>query len=257
MARDALKRAKEEILSNAPERLKFAALELRMAMESLTYDRAQSYKEEIHPDEYDTWQPRKLLQLLLEIDPSADKDSSISYGVEDEPGKEAKHMQSLGKEKVLNLGTIKRHYDALGAYLHIPTLKQIDEGATHNLIKLRKRCEQIAEELESTLASSIWNINFGNFAEIACMRCNSPIRKRLPSGVPRTNATCFQCNATYTISEAEPGKTLWHPLRKEVICASDDCKCKFFIWDGDLKPYSQVRCPNCGKTHFIDLCIHT
>ena len=84
-----------------------------MAMESITYERAKTYSAEIPPDEYATWQPRKIVQLLLEIDPNADKDSSLSYAIEDEFGKLGKNVSGLGTEKVLSLAAIKKHYDAL------------------------------------------------------------------------------------------------------------------------------------------------
>ena len=51
-----------------------------MAMEALTYDRALAYKDEFPPDEYETWQPIKVMSVLLEIDPTTDKNSSISFG---------------------------------------------------------------------------------------------------------------------------------------------------------------------------------
>lgn len=53
-----------------------------MAMEALTYDRAASYKDEFPPDEYETWQPRKVMSVLLEIDPMADKDSVLAFAIE-------------------------------------------------------------------------------------------------------------------------------------------------------------------------------
>jgi hypothetical protein len=43
MARQALRRAQAEMSSSDPERLEYAALELRKAMEAVIYDRAQLY----------------------------------------------------------------------------------------------------------------------------------------------------------------------------------------------------------------------
>lgn len=43
-ARKYLKRCEEELMTGENERLKYAVLELRMAMEALTYDRALAYK---------------------------------------------------------------------------------------------------------------------------------------------------------------------------------------------------------------------
>ena len=127
---EALDRAKHELESNDPGRLKYAALELRMAMEALTYDRAQAYADEIPPTEYDTWQPRKLLMLLLEIDPYADGDSIVHMGIEEEYGKPAKEMKPVGAEEVLNLSVLRRFYDALSARLHVPTPRQLQKPQT-------------------------------------------------------------------------------------------------------------------------------
>jgi hypothetical protein len=65
-ARKALNRARSELESGDDARLKYAALELRLAMEAITYDRARTYRNEMPPQEYDTWQPRKLMQLLID-----------------------------------------------------------------------------------------------------------------------------------------------------------------------------------------------
>ena len=39
IAKKAVKKAKEELASNDDERIKYAVLELRLAMEAITYDR--------------------------------------------------------------------------------------------------------------------------------------------------------------------------------------------------------------------------
>jgi hypothetical protein len=50
MAREALARAKTELEANSPHRLRYACLELRDAMEALTYDRALAFRDEIPPE---------------------------------------------------------------------------------------------------------------------------------------------------------------------------------------------------------------
>jgi len=106
-ARAALKRARAELALGDNERIRYAALELREAMEALTYDRASAYSKELPSSAYDTWQPRRVMELLLEIDPNADKDSTLAVGLEETPGVSAPVMHSLGAEKVLNLGQLR------------------------------------------------------------------------------------------------------------------------------------------------------
>jgi hypothetical protein len=72
---------------------------------------------------------RRLLSALTEL---------VNSG---EPGE----VRLTGTERILNLATIKKHYDALGYYVHLQTLEQIEEGPQKDAPdKLRTRCELIA-----------------------------------------------------------------------------------------------------------------
>lgn len=95
-----------------------AALRLRMAMEALTYERAAIYDDDLGPEQMKTWQPKRLMDRMLEIDPQADKAAMLSFGIEPSYGETPEKMTLLGTEHVLNLATLKKHYDALGSYLH-------------------------------------------------------------------------------------------------------------------------------------------
>jgi hypothetical protein len=86
LARDSLARAKEELAANNPHRLRYAALELRDAAEALTYDRALAFADDIPPEEYNTWQPRKLMRVLVEIDPSINITKTISVDTQEQHG---------------------------------------------------------------------------------------------------------------------------------------------------------------------------
>jgi len=153
LAQKHLKNAKDELDTNDEQCLKYAALELRMAMEAITYDRALSYKDEFPPNEYETWQPRKVMLVLLDIDPMADKDSSLAIGIEEQYGGPAPKINSLGSEKVLGMSMLKKNYDALGSYLHLQSMKQARVGAILDLNKVRTRCEEIAVFISRVLSS--------------------------------------------------------------------------------------------------------
>ena len=65
---------------------------------------ALAYEDEFPPAEYEAWQPRKVMAILLEIDPNADKDSSLAFGIEPALGVTPDEMQSLGTETRLKYG---------------------------------------------------------------------------------------------------------------------------------------------------------
>ncbi|MCG2741234.1 MAG: hypothetical protein L6300_13520 [Syntrophaceae bacterium] len=252
LARIHLKSAKDELGTKSDQRLKYSALELRMAMEALTYDRALAYKDEFPPDEYETWQPRKVMSVLLEIDPRADKDSSLAIGIEEQYGVPAPKMNSLGSEKVLCMSVLRKHYDALGSYLHVQSMRQVRDGAILDFNRMRARCEEIASFVALVLSSPIFNVTLGSFANSKCVECESPIRKRIPAGQREVLAECHQCKATYTITDEGEGGVKWTPHQQEVECANTNCHQKIVVWHHELEVGRHWKCKNCnGENTFV------
>lgn len=251
-ARKYLKRSKVELAIGEDERLPYAALELRMAMEALTYDRALSYKDEFPPEEYETWQPIKVMSVLVDIDPTADMGSSIAAGLEEVPGIPASVMTSMGSEKVLNMATLKKHYSALGSHLHVQSMKQVRSGKPQDFAGMRSRCEEIVVFMEEVLSSPVWNITLGNFSTLACMECETPIRKRLHHGQREVHAKCYKCPASYTLVEKENGQAEWNPHKNQVKCEDSNCEEKISIWKNEMEIMKYWICPACkGRNTFV------
>jgi len=252
LAKKHLKSAEDEIKSNSDLRLIYAALELRMAMEAITYDRALSYKDEFPPDEYKTWQPKKVMLILLEIEPTADLDCSLAIGKE-HGGDKAPEMTNLGTEKVLNMKVLKNHYDAIGNYLHMPSIKQINSGYIPDLKKLRLRCEEVSTFISQVINSPIFNINFGNFSRNNCFECKSIIRKRIPNDDQVVKATCYECKATYTLYAEENNKIRWEANQQELECANNDCKQTVVVWEHEISANNHWQCNECKGTNILCL----
>lgn len=251
-ARQVLHQAQQELQADDDVRLRSAALQLRMAMEALTYDRMQVYADEIPPKEYATWQPRRVMELLLEIDANADKDSSLAFGLEETYGVPAKEMRFLGTEKVLDMATIRKHYDALGSYLHMPTLKQMQEGKKFDVAKLLTRCMQVAEGLERVLASPIRNIRFAVMSQTDCVYCKKPMRKRAPMDDEPVSAKCFACGAVYDLIPVGERQVRWEPLQTRVQCPTKGCDHEFMIGNHEIKLGANWSCPQCAQRWIVN-----
>ena len=130
MAINAFEQAKKQLSENNDIKLNYAALELRFCLEYMTYDRARAYHDEIPDIESLSWQPNKLMSELLELDPFADAKASISIGLQKKYGERSEDMQLLGTENPITLKLLKDHYNALGSFLHAPTLKQFRAFST-------------------------------------------------------------------------------------------------------------------------------
>lgn len=252
-ARRQLERAQAELASGDAQRIKYAALELREAMESLTYSRAAAYKDEFPPEGYETWQPRKVMLVLLEIDPNADKDSTLAVGQEPSPGETPAVMHLLGTEKVLNMQTLKKHYDALGSYLHVPTLKQQQAGKPIDYAAMRVRCETIAAFIDDVLKSPVFDSTFGVFATLECMKCGKPVRKRWPDGEAKVKVKCFACGADYLVEDAGDGQCRWQADRIDLVCANPDCGAIVNPFRSEIAVGGRWDCRDCGGRNELQL----
>lgn len=250
-ARKATGRAKLELDSCDDHRLRYAALELRMALEDLIYERASLYKAELSGKKLSTWQPKKLLNLLLEIDPYADKSSSLSVGIEEKYGKPAKEMTSIGKDRVLGLGEIKKYYDRLGAYLHTQTIEQFSGGKGLTPDKIRTRCDEVRKIIEEVLASPVFNVNIKTTSSISCQGCGTNIVRRIPSKSEPLVANCINCSASYTLIMKDESEIEWKPNIHEIKCANTSCTSSFNLWKSEIKVGTNWRCPECNGINKI------
>jgi hypothetical protein len=258
IARECVTRAKVELAINDPNRLRYGALELRDAMEALTYDRALAFREYIPPDEYKTWQPRKLMLVLVDIDPSIGTTSTISFGLQEERGKPAprENMKVLGTDVVLTLADLKTHYDAIGSFLHMPSLNQLQSGKVPQSPRLREHCEAVVRLVEKVLGSQLWNTFSGVIVTLdECMNedCKKPIRKRMPLGKDSLAAQCFECKAEYTITSEPDSRALWTPKMIDAPCSTPGCPEKVALWAHQVAPGTHWHCPDCGTHNGITL----
>ena len=245
-AREALEKAKLKMVTGDEDDLIDAALRLRMAMEALIYERAATYGDELGPEQMKTWQPKQLMDRMLEVDPQADQSVTLSYGIEPSYGETPEKMTSLGTEHVLTLATLKKHYDALGSYLHTPTIAQLENNKPHNMQKLRARCGDIVAAIEQVLSSRVWGTTLSNYGRIECDNCKTVIKRRLPPNVECRNIECWECMATYNMSHTSDGKVYFEPLQFAIPCVAKNCETDNYIWEKEVMPGLKWECHKCG-----------
>lgn len=254
-AKQALARARQVLNSGETAQLRYAALELRMALECLVYERAQNYQKEFSYKKLNTWQPKKLLALLLEVDPSVDKTATINLGLEEKCGVPAKEMTALGTDRVISLKEIKDYYDRLGSYLHTPTAKQFEHGKGLPSDKLRESCEALFIIIETSLSSKVWNADFKHTTSLPCKDCKTRIIRRIPANEDQFSATCIECCASYTLTKTADNKVYWKANQHEISCANPECGEIASIWHRDIALKSYWTCDKCRGTNTFVLSV--
>ena len=245
-ARKALDKAKLNMGTGDKDDLIDAALRLRMAMEALIYDRAAIYADELGPEKMKTWQPKKLMDRMLEIDPKADQAATLSFGIEPSYGETPETMTLLGTDHVLKLETLKKHYNALGSYLHTPTIAQIEDNKSHDMQQLQARCKDIVTAIEQVLSSRVWGTALSNSGTFDCVNCKTVIKRRLSRTVEHRKIECWECMATYTMSHISDGKVHFDPRQLAVPCVDENCETKNYVWEKEVSPGLKWECYKCG-----------
>jgi hypothetical protein len=254
-ARDSLSRTKQALENGSEYYLQYASLELRMALEALIYERAGLYKDELPQKALSTWQPRKLLEKLLEIDPYTDQSSTIAIGIEEEYGKPSKEMKHFGKERVLSLSEIKKYYNRLGSYLHTQTIEQVGKGKGASSEKLRENCNELYKIINEVVSSPVFNFNIRKTTKCDCGRCGAVIPRRVVPIENTFNASCVVCGATYKITTENHEDYLWEPIGQKVKCANKSCDEEIFLFENEIKLGTNWLCAKCNKRTHIGLAL--
>jgi len=116
--RSCMARAQQLLAEPTAENLRYAALELRLCIEALTYEKLRAFSDMVPEAVLATWQPPQAVKALLEFEPTADRTFTLFAGVEEQPGIASKNMQYVGQHTALRLTWLRKHYHKLGSLLH-------------------------------------------------------------------------------------------------------------------------------------------
>lgn len=253
-ARLLLEAAREKLDDVGAENISYIALDLRMALECLVYERAELYKEEISEEQMRTWQPPQLMKYLLEIDPTADQSSTLSYKVDSPEKSEDEEYKHVGKENVISLKELRSSYNRLGAYLHSPTAAQLEAKGSIPLSKKIKRCNEVISLITDVLSSSMTQVNFRQLVDIDCDKCGGKIIRRIPPGSDNIAVKCTKnsCIATY-VMRIENQKAHWRRAGVDIECRNEGCDEKNFVWENEMSVATEWKCVRCKQKNKLAL----
>jgi hypothetical protein len=120
--------AREHLAHGDAPRLRYACLELRLAIERIAYQKLQLRLGDISIEEVAAWQPKRVMDVLMElVDPALDQDSMLSVAKEGSDGQPVEDFAPLGTTKGVNPKDLGKHWQKLGFYLHVSMPKKKGE----------------------------------------------------------------------------------------------------------------------------------
>jgi hypothetical protein len=240
--------AAAHLKSTNEEFLFTAALRLRMAIECLAYELLQSFKDEVSSRVMETWQPGKLIKELKEIDTAVESDRSISIGVKKDPGQSSEEMFLLGTDKRLTAAWISKCWNALGSYLHEPTINQHRSGKISSSEKMRGRLISVQTEIESVLSATLFATNINIYIEGTC-ECGFLIKRREELLKKEGHATCAKCGVMWGVNNKQ-GK--WEFFRLLVTYKCPSCEAPNTFPENELLDGAAFTCEKCAEVIIIE-----
>ena len=215
---------------NTIQSLTYAALECRLTIESICYDRLKISYDYLSYDDLRKWQPRDVVrQVVAEANEMADQEFSFAIAPNDpdkEPPVTVEDYESLeftefGKQSKINANKLGRLWNALSnVALHVMLPKSKEDEITiyGNKEKIEKKVQSALNEFKEISEGNLIMGGAGKSSlaySFNCVTCNSIIKKNvgLLKEVQVVNCISPDCWESYVIEKN--GSDIEHSRNKE------------------------------------------
>ncbi len=222
--------------------LTYACLELRKSLEAYAYSLLQRYLSEVPLRAVETWQADKVLKELLAIDPKSASSYTLSMQRSASETDAAGPWVQLGEDRRLPVDYLRKTYQALGSFLHVPTIRQ--SGGSGNLARARERAVEVHERLSKILAPAriIGNLSTGIY-HFNCTECEAPIARRRAFLAEGGSVECGNCGQGFDTEVQGDGGFFFIPLSFSWDCPR--CQSRGEIVRSKAKDGLDVSCTHC------------
>lgn len=244
-----LKKAKYLIDSNRDEDLRYACLDLRSCIELACYEKFKLYIDEIPPELIKTWQPRRIMQHLKEIDPFVDANLTVAVAEYSPNGIPVENMKAIGRHNAITFSFIKDTYDKLGSFIHVPVLiKQREVQCKYFSGELRDYLlNKVVPEIER-LCKSTLDAQINEIVSFKCQECNKVFKRSERSLKTFGCTSCSFCGAEYNVSYKK-GKA--YIILKVMFYKCSDCQAVNDIKKYQMKDGMEITCDQCHSRFIL------
>lgn len=197
-----LQAAEVQLAQQSERALRYACLDLRMAIECITFDLLALYRDDVLDETLTEWRADKILVALKRIDPSADASPTIQ--IANEAGEFDVANSIRFDEHRFETKWAKKAYQTLGRYLHERSFIELEEGKANDWELVRERTAAIADELQMIIDSSGWGLRMKQNLGVPC-ECGAEAGFKMGPLQLRSRARCAKCGANYEVVRREAG----------------------------------------------------
>lgn len=201
--------------------LTYAALECRLTIEYLCYERFKVSHAYLSPQDLKRWQPKHVVkQVSDDISELSNREFTLSVCNMDSDSNRPKNKQDyeklkykkVGTQKSLNLRKLDKLWHSLskvGLHIPVPTIHSGQISMYGDVIEIKKKVVDVVALLRDlATANLIMGGVFGEVLSFNCVACNTPIKKPksvLELGKVVINCISPDCPESYTIEKDGEG----------------------------------------------------
>jgi ribosomal protein S27E len=250
--------------------LTYAALECRLSIEQVCYDRLKMSYGHISYDDLTKWQPRHVVRQVVEdANELAASEFTLSMSKEPVPSDggsltkgqfEALEYVKIGEQAGLDISKLGKLWNALSRVaLHtkLPTKKSDDVRSYGDLEEIKRQVCATLEELEKLKSGTLLSSALGTNYYFPCIACKTEIRRIQNLLKPGQVVNCVNpnCKESYLIHK-EDGE-ITHSQRSASIqcdsCGEEIGIAQRLIDDLESGDKFEVRCDSCSNVNLIKL----
>ena len=226
---DTIDTIKRHLVDGSDRSLTYAALECRLAIERICYDRLARAHDYISHEEVRRWQPHLVIKLLEEdVDPHVA--STYTLSISTQPAVEGEDLTKkdyvpVGTQQGFDGARLAKLWNALSnTALHVSLPKSSDVGVTQfgSASAIRAKVEQALIELERIATGTMTSNGFGRGVSFTC-KCGQLVKRRSEQLSAGKVVHCINpaCNESYEV-EIEGGNINFGVRAVYLTCQCDE-----------------------------------
>ncbi|MEQ8657128.1 MAG: hypothetical protein RIC24_07450 [Hyphomicrobiales bacterium] len=260
-----LKLIRKLLIEDSSASLTYAALECRLAIEQICYDRLRIHHNYISHADLKRWQPREIVnQLIQEVDQYAASTFKLSVAIDLPDGGErdlsveefaSLDYQEIGTQIGFDPKRIGKLWNALSSFLHVrlPRDDSYQLSRYGDLDRLRVKLAETVEELERLSKGTLVSSGIGAEVSIECT-CGAMIKRRAELLKPGDVVSCIDPTCVERWDVGDEGDDLFFSRRMITVeckgCSSEHQFPEKVMLDLGLNKVAHFDC-DCGERNFV------
>lgn len=241
--------------------LTYAALESRLTLEYLCYERFRLYFSYLSESDLKNWQPKHIIkQISDEVDDNVSKEFSISISDEKIDGRlpetkeefESIKYTPLGNQSGLKLNKLHKLWNGVSnAALHIPvpSISSDSINIYGDKYKIRKKVTEVIAFLSDITGNLLMGGSFGEEYSFNCVACGTKIKRPISGLQDKTALSCInpKCQESYVIQKDkyDDFEVIRSVIKFSCCGCNEDLEVPIRVFK-DLR-FNQVLHIRCGK----------